>query len=159
MMGVPIRHFLEWARRLVATGQWVWNPGISRTYDEAVAFDLIDTRIAGLVASLNIDEMVATTFSCEGHGYHDDASVIEYRYVGFQADIGFAALLNRALTDASPIGSGRLHLHWSIGYGGGPFILRAHFPQRRTAGLRQQLDEDFATISGLVGEITGAQTA
>jgi hypothetical protein len=131
----------------------VWNKGKPRRYDRAVALGLIDPRIAGLVAKLNVPGIVSTYACCEGHWLSDGVRLPrdEFPYVGFRADIDFAAALNRALTEVSPSAGGRLQYHWIVEYGFG-FVLRPHVSEALGLG-RAVTDRDFAVIGDLVDDV------
>ncbi len=139
----PWSQLVMWVHGLVKLGRSVWNPGICRPYEEALALGLVEPRIAPLVARLNVAGVVTTFACCEGHAMN------ELPYIGLATDIEFAASLNQKLIATSPAGTRLLRHHWIVEYGL-DFVLRPHMPLEFS---RPALDQDFSTIGELVGEV------
>lgn len=136
----PFSQLVMWAYGLIKHRRSVWNPGICRPFDEALALGLIEPRIAPLVERLNVKKVVSTFACCEGHGLK------ELPYIGLKADIGFIAKLNQKLVAASPVSSGQLHYHWIVEYGQ-CFVLCPHIPLEFN---RANVDQDIQVIGKIV---------
>lgn len=153
----PVMRKMDLALQRIGLRWRLSNGGASRPVDEAIALGLIDTRIASLVRAMNVEGVVSTLFSCEGHWPASTnpargRKITGLPYVAFSSDIDFAAHLNHALVAHSPLVDSRLNLHWIVEYGP-VFVLRPHLPTYPCEQTRRQLDEDFATIATLVVDL------
>lgn len=145
-----------WGYGLILHRRSVWNAGICRPYREALALGLIEPRIAGLVATLNVEGVIETSACCEGHLYDDGK--VEYPYIGFRrgADIALLSLMNRALVDASPTAAGTLNYHWIVEYGW-VFAMRPHLPDEIFD--RAKVDDDFTALSKVLRDAIAQYTS
>lgn len=126
--------------------------GAALPYAEAVRLGVIDARVRDLVACFNVDSLVASVASCEGHGF-------PWRYtspyVAFKARNEIAASLH-ALLDADGISARpRLSYFWSIEAHfdpAGELVYRLAIPgiEQYRLVTRGSLDRDFATLASMV---------
>lgn len=82
-----------------------------RAYVDAVKLGVIAVRIRGLVSALNVEGVVATSASCEGHGW---LGRITSPYVAFATDVERAQTLSEMLAVDSLAARPLLQHLWTI---------------------------------------------
>lgn len=125
--------------------------GKIRPYYEAVALDVVDKRVARLVATLNHPGLAMTVGSCEGHGF---PFITVPPYVSFRSDITLARMLADFLRTSSESDAPPLNYHWELvarfnADHALTFVLEilTLTLNKRPYVTRAKLDQDFDTLS------------
>jgi hypothetical protein len=117
-----------------------------------VGRDLIDQRIAHLVAAMNVPSLMHTVACCEGHGGWASFSS---PYVTFEAPVELAAMLNERLWSDSMQAKSQLNYFWAVEGGFGThrqIIFRLFIPgiDRYRWVSRKRLDADIACVRSMM---------
>ncbi|WP_105558057.1 hypothetical protein [Achromobacter sp. MYb9] len=132
--------------------------GALRSHDEAAGLGVIDTRIRGLVEAFNVQGVVSSVSSCEGHRLWC-LPTRRTPFVMFCTDVARAArLADRILLD---YGQGcELHHYWRIDAtfnADGGLVFSLHCPDQRFN--RRKLDADILRLTQWVRDVFQNQPA
>ncbi|MDG9971071.1 hypothetical protein ABE599_09430 [Achromobacter mucicolens] len=120
--------------------------GSLRPHSEALALDVIDLRVRALVAVFNVDGVVSSVSSCEGHRL-GCLPTRRTPFVMFRTDVDRAALLaDRILLDH--VEACGLQHYWTIDAtfdANGELVFRLHCPDSRFQ--RRKVDADFLLLT------------
>lgn len=123
--------------------------GALRAHDEACVLGVIDTRICSLVAALNVDGVVSSVSSCQGHR----VPMLPARrtaFVMFRSAPALAAHLSAKIR-ADQVSESKLHYYWFVSAdfnADGALQFTLQCPQ--TWFKRRRLDRDFATLTAWI---------
>lgn len=122
--------------------------GSGRDYADATRLGLIDKRVALLVATMNVSELMHTVACCEGHGGWGSFSS---PYVAFEAPVELAAMFNERLWSDSIQAKSQLNYFWAVEGGFGTqrqITFRLAIPgiDRYRWVSRKRLDADIASV-------------
>jgi hypothetical protein len=151
MSRAPGSEYVKWPR----TPRYF--KGVPREYSEAVKLGVIDHRVRGLVASLNVPGIVSTFASCSGHLFPSYPlwSSNKLPYVAFRAAPELAGKLAGRLLRDSLDPSGQLHYLWTV-TGHFDESDQISFALRCTAArwqTRSRLNEDMRLLGLWVDEL------
>lgn len=136
--------------------------GSLRPHTEALALDVIDPRVRALVSVFNVDGVVSSVSSCEGHRLWC-LPTRRTPFVMFSTDIARAArLAKRILLDFEQ--ACELQHYWTVEAtfdADGELVFSLHCPDRRFA--RRKLDADILLLTQWARDVfqigEGAQAA
>jgi hypothetical protein len=128
------------------------NRGAPRPYHEALTFGVIDARVREPVAAFNVEGVIGTTASCEGHGVF---SCRLSPYVAFKTDSRLAAALHVLLERDAHAPHPRLYHYWTITarfneHGALSYCLCVPGIDRYWRFGRARLDRDFLVIASML---------
>ena len=136
--------------------------GLGRNYADAQRLGLIDSRIAALVATMNVPDLMNTIACCEGHGGWGRLSS---PYVAFVAPVELAAILHECLQADALESRPRLNFYWSVEGGFGSdrqIVFRLSIPDinRYRWVSRSRIDNDISVVRemilGVIDQFTDA---
>jgi len=121
-------------------------------YADAQRLGLVDSRIAALVATMNVPHLMHTSACCEGHGRWGSFSS---PYIAFEAPVELAAILHESLQGDLMQQGSRLNFNWSVeGCFGGDrqivFRLVIQGIDRYRWVSRNRLDGDISVVREMV---------
>jgi hypothetical protein len=128
--------------------------GATRPYGEAAMLGVIDMRVRALVAAFNVDDVIETFASCEGHGRFGRYS---RPYISFHAQTPVAAALAQVIDDHALASRPTLNHPWEIVarfnlFGQLVYRLSMEGEGYYHRTSRKGLDADFAMLAVMVGE-------
>jgi hypothetical protein len=131
--------------------------GKPRPYSEAKSLNVIDPLIAPLVGQMNLEALIRTTGSCQGHGFW---FVAVPPYVSFTTTVEVASALAKMLNDDFYGATRRLNYFWELG---AKFDSNAELTyslsvpgiasRKMFYATRQGLNQDFQLLGRMVQEI------
>ncbi|MCY1528485.1 hypothetical protein D9M68_635900 [compost metagenome] len=126
--------------------------GSLRPHDEALELGVIDPHIRELVAAFNVDGIVSSISSCEGHRRWG-LSAPQTAFIMFSAEPALAArIATRILVDQR--GASELHHYWKVDAtfnADGELVFCLSCPEPRFR--RSMVDADFKRLKVWVEEI------